>query len=331
MDKDERLDQLTGWVRQLDGLEDAEPVPASSDASFRRYFRVQGHDSYIVMDAPPSREDGQRFITIAGYLRQMGLNSPDIVEADPDRGFLLLGDLGSVQYLDRLESTPDAGAILYGDAIEALITLQSAGRKYQHSLPPYDEKLLRFELSIFREWLYEKHLGLTLSSSDEARWTTCCDALVERALDQPKVFVHRDFHSRNLMVVDDNNPGILDFQDALEGPYTYDLVSLLKDCYIQWPEQFRLANAIAFFERCGRDNDLDRFRKDFDWMGAQRHLKAAGLFARLLHRDGRDGYLKDIPRTLGYVSEIVPMYPELEFLAELIDERVLPALPGAAS
>lgn len=326
MNQDERLDHLTEWVRQIDGLADANPVPASVDASFRRYFRVQGRESYIVMDAPPSREDSERFITIAGYLQKMGLNSPDIVDVDYAQGFMLLSDLGTTQYLDKLQASPDAAANLYSDAIEALITLQTEGEAMQKSLPPYDEKLLRFELSIFREWLFEKHLGLTFSQDEESQWTACCDVLIERALNQPTTFVHRDYHSRNLMVTEHNNPGIIDFQDALEGPYTYDIVSLLRDCYIKLPASFTQSNAIAFFERRGQDNDLDRFQKDFDMMGAQRHLKAAGIFARLLHRDGRHGYLKDVPRTLGYVLDIVPSYPELQFLEGLLSERVLPAL-----
>ena len=326
MNKDDRLDLLTGWVRQFDGLADAEPVPASTDASFRRYFRVRGRDSYIVMDAPPAEEDSQSFITIAGYLRSMQINVPEIIEADLDQGFLLISDLGSLQYLTELEQNPEAATDLYADAIDALLVIQSAGNKYRKALPVYDEALLRFELSIFREWLCDSHLGIEFSDADQTNWQACCDVLVSCALQQPRVFMHRDYHSRNLMVTAENNPGVLDFQGALNGPYSYDLVSLLRDCYIQWPADFVEKMVVNFHKRCGHSVSLDDFRRDFDLTGMQRQLKAAGLFARLLHRDGKTGYLKDVPRTLGYVAEATPRYAELAFLSELISERVLPAL-----
>lgn len=327
MNKDDRLDLLTDWVRQFDGLADAEPVPASTDASFRRYFRVQGRDSYIVMDAPPDQEDNQAFITIAGYLRDMQINVPQVIEADLDQGFLLITDLGPVQYLAELERNPDAAADLYADAINTLLAIQSAGKNYRQALPTYDEALLRFELSIFREWLCGKHLGIEFSSSDEAGWQSCCDLLVKCVLAQPQVFVHRDYHSRNLMVTAENNPGVLDFQGALNGPYAYDLVSLLRDCYIRWPEEFVDSMVIDYHDRCGYEVSLDEFRRDFDFAGMQRQLKAAGLFARLLHRDGKAGYLRDVPRTLAYVADASRRYAELAFLADLISARILPSLP----
>jgi len=327
---DERLDLLTDWVRQFAGLADADPVPASIDASFRRYYRVQGEVSYIVMDAPPEQENSQAFVTIAGYLEQLQINAPRIIEADLERGFLLITDLGSVQYLGELERNPDAAQKLYCDAVDTLISLQTGGARFREKLPPYDEALLRFELAIFREWLCDNHLGLKFSAADQENWLACCDALVGCSLMQPRVFVHRDYHSRNLMVTSQNNPGVLDFQDALDGPYTYDLVSLLKDCYIRWPQEFVERMAVDFHKRCGQEVTAEQFHRDFDFNGVQRHLKAAGLFARLLHRDGKSGYLKDVPRTLGYVSEAASRYVELDFLARLINERILPALPGAA-
>ena len=204
MNKDDRLDLLTNWVRQFDGLADAEPVPASTDASFRRYFRVRGRDSYIVMDAPPAQEDNQAFITIAGYLRDMQVNVPQIIEADLHQGFLLITDLGSVQYLAELERNPEAAPDLYADAINTLLVIQSAGDEIRNALPKYDEALLRFELSIFREWLCESHLGIEFNRDDEASWQSCCDVLVDCALEQPRVFMHRDYHSRNLMVTVEN-------------------------------------------------------------------------------------------------------------------------------
>lgn len=330
MNSDDRLERLIRWVRQLDGLADADPVPASVDASFRRYFRVRGRQSYVVMDAPPGQEDTGRFVRVAGYLHAMKLNAPEVIEADLEQGFLLLTDLGSTQYLGELESNPASAEALYNDAIDALLTLQSGGRKFLGELPPYDETLLRFELSIFREWLCGKHLGLEFSASEASGWQSVCDALVRCALDQPVVFVHRDYHSRNLMVTEENNPGILDFQDAVAGPCTYDLVSLLKDCYIEWPAEFVAEKAARFVARCGQEMPRDRFMRDLDWMGVQRHLKAAGIFARLLHRDGRSGYLGDIPRTLGYVLDVAAAHDELDFLASFVGERVLPLLEASS-
>jgi aminoglycoside/choline kinase family phosphotransferase len=287
----------------------------------------------IAMDAPPAREDCAPFVRIAGYLAQMGLNAPRVVQTDPDKGFLLLTDLGSRQYLDELEERPERAGELYGDALAALQTLQQQGRRFQAKLPPYDEKLLRFELSLFRDWLCGRHLGLEFSRQEETEWQACVELLLQNALGQPKVFVHRDYHSRNLMVTASGNPGILDFQDAVEGPHTYDLVSLLKDCYIRWPADQVSSWAMQFHAALAEKDpatvDVGRFMRSFELMGVQRQLKAAGIFARLCHRDGKPGYLDDVPRTLGYISELVPRYPELQFLAGLIAERCLPALrPG---
>ena len=309
-------------------------IPASADASFRRYFRVQTKSaSRIVMDAPPDREDCSAFVRIAGYLEEMGLNSPRVLSADSERGFLLLTDLGSRQYLDELKQRPERADRLYGNAVAALAAMQERGRRFQSSLPPYDETLLKFELSLFRDWLCVRHLGLDFTHEEEA-WRSCVDLLVDNGLRQPRVFVHRDYHSRNLMVTSENNPGILDFQDAVEGPVTYDLVSLLKDCYIRWPAGRVLAWASGFHSRTvGKSHDIGNsvdFTRSFELMGVQRQLKAAGIFARLWLRDGKPSYLRDIPRTLGYISEVAPRYPELASLARLIDERCLPLLQAKA-
>jgi aminoglycoside/choline kinase family phosphotransferase len=308
-------------------------VPASGDASFRRYFRLQsGANSFIVMDAPPEQEDCLPFLRVAGYLEAMQLNAPCIIEANLDDGFLLLSDLGSRQYLDALLEDTATVPQLYADAIAALLAMQSRGAAYQSRLPPYDDKLLRFELSLFHDWLCGTHLDIGFSDDAEQAWQTCCDLLVANALDQRQVFVHRDYHSRNLMVTTTGNPGILDFQDAVEGPLTYDLVSLLKDCYVQWPAEQVWRWALEFYN--GLDTavrkgiDEEQFRRYFELMGAQRHLKAAGIFARLCHRDGKSAYLGDIPRTLSYVVELRPRYPELEFVIELIESRVLPGMDG---
>lgn len=308
---------------------------ASGDASFRCYFRVQkGPSSFIVMDAPPDKEDCLPFIRVAGFLESMGLNAPRVIEADLEQGFLLLTDLGQDQFLDALNRDADLAAGLYDDALDALAAMQRRGDAFQSSLPPYDEKLLRFELSLFHDWLCGTHLGIAFSDQDETSWQQCSDLLVTNALEQPQVFVHRDYHSRNLMVTDGDNPGILDFQDAVEGPLTYDLVSLLKDCYIRWPAE-RVRNwATDFYalvpEQHRESVDLDQFMRFFELMGVQRHLKAAGIFARLNHRDGKAGYLADIPRTLSYIVEVAPGYPELDFVCGLIQQELLPALDAEA-
>ena len=304
--------------------------PASADASFRRYFRLRGEESTIVMDAPPPQEDCRPFVQIAAYLEQMGLNSPRVLQADLERGFLLLTDLGSTLYLAELNENPLRADTLYGDAMDALLILQQQGSAFQSELPSYDAELLRFELSLFHDWLCERHLGISLSESEEKSWNACCEVLIENSLQQETVFVHRDYHSRNLMVTDKNNPGILDFQDAVEGPLTYDLVSLLKDCYVKWPEEQIERWALSFYDRLSNDlrNNLDAaaFIRQFDLTGVQRHLKAAGIFARLLHRDGKTGYMQDVPRTLSYIVDVAPRYAELDFLSDLISSRILPAL-----
>jgi len=282
------------------------------------------------MDAPPPQEDCRAFVKIAGFLEKMGLNSPRVIAADLDMGYLLMSDLGSTQYLERMEqSSPDVPK-LYLDALKALSVMQAKGAGVQSELPAYDEALLRLELSLFHHWLCEKHLGLQFSKKEEQLWSDVCDVLVDSALTQTRVFVHRDFHSRNLMVTKVNNPGILDFQDAVEGPLTYDLVSLLKDCYFNWPAEKILQGVKHFHEmsELASQCNQDKFIREFDLMGVQRHLKAAGIFTRLLHRDGKSGYLKDVPRTLSYVVDIAPSYDELTFLGEFIGQRVLPAIDG---
>lgn len=322
---------MKDWLAEFRELADAELNIASSDASFRRYFRVTAEDgSRIVMDAPPDREDCRTFVRIASFLERMGLNAPRVLEANVERGFLLLTDLGSTLYLDALRRNPRDVDALYGDALQALATMQAEGQQFKADLPPYDHRLLELELSLFHDWLCGRHLDIAMSEADEAAWQACCEFLVNDALRQPTVFVHRDFHSRNLLVTDVDNPGILDFQDAVNGPLTYDLVSLLKDCYIRWPAKQVHDWAMSFFTSLDGSItagvDATAFRRHFELMGVQRHLKAAGIFARLLHRDGKSSYLRDVPRTLGYVSEVAPRYDELTFLARLVDEQCLPRL-----
>jgi len=327
---DARLAALKEWIEKIEAVAGRDPVRASEDASFRRYFRLaNAKQSFIAMDAPPPQEDCLPFVRIAGYLEAMNLNAPRVIEANLRDGFLLLSDLGTRQYLGVLQRDTAQATPLYDDAIAALVTMQRRGVAYQSLLPPYDEKLLRFELSLFHDWLCGTHLGLDFSDDEDNAWRACCDTLVENALSQEQVFVHRDYHSRNLMLTDENNPGILDFQDAVEGPLTYDLVSLLKDCYVRWPAERVWRWALQFYhqldasQRGGLSESV--FQRHFELMGVQRHLKAAGIFCRLNHRDGKAGYLGDIPRTLSYIVELGDSYEELEFLVGLIESKVLPA------
>lgn len=297
---------------------------ASADASFRRYLRVHlpGGATRILMDAPPSHEDCRPFVAVARALADAGVHVPGIVAADLAHGYLLLEDLGDATYLAALAAGADP-APLYADAIAALVLIQSAPRA---GLPAYDERLLRFELSLFPDWFLRVHLGLEppdfLPALD--------DLLVQGALAQPQVPVHRDFHSRNLMVAEPN-PGVLDFQDAVIGAVSYDLVSLLKDAYIEWPAE-RVDAWIAAYRRAAADAGIDcgsgadEFRRWFDLMGLQRQLKVAGIFARLNHRDGKARYLADIPRTLGYAQAAARRYPETRPLAEWLDAVVRPLL-----
>lgn len=284
----------------------------------------------IVMDAPPEQEDCGSFIQVAGFLESMKLNSPRILAMNLDLGFLLLTDLGSTLYLTELRIDRSRADALYGDAISALVTMQKLGSEYQAQLPPYDDNLLAFELSLFHDWLCQQHLQIEFSDSDEQQWQAVCRLLIDNALEQPRVFVHRDYHSRNLMVTDANNPGILDFQDAVDGPLTYDLVSLLKDCYISWPDDEIEKWALQFYDQLDdtiRNRiDKNQFMRHFDLMGVQRHIKASGIFARLLQRDGKTGYMNDVPRTLNYIVALGKKYEELSFLIELISQRCLPKL-----
>ena len=282
------------------------------------------------MDAPPENEDCLPFLRVAGYLESMQVNAPRVLEINLEDGFLLLTDLGSRQYLAALREDPESAPRLYRDALQTLLRMQSRGAAFQGHLPPYDAALLRFELSLFHDWLCGTHLGIEFTEEDESQWGATCELLVANALDQPQVFVHRDYHSRNLMVADADNPGVLDFQDAMEGPLTYDLVSLLKDCYIKWPAEQVWQWAMDFYNGLDaqrRDSvDEAQFRRYFELMGVQRHLKAAGIFARLNHRDGKPVYLGDVPRTLSYILDVAPRYPELAFLQAWIESRVLPGM-----
>ncbi len=328
----ERRALLADWVRHILG-EECRLEPVAGDASSRRYWRVRPDDrGYILMDAPPIAADIERFVRIAERLRSLGLNTPQIYAQEPDQGLLLLADLGTRLYLDALDQ--ENVDRFYGDALAALAIIQACAST--DGLPRYDGPFLYRELALFRDWLLVRQLGWELSDAENAVLESAFAFLVEHALEQPQVCVHRDFHSRNLMVTAPPSPGILDFQDAVAGPVTYDPVSLLRDCYIAWPRErvedwARGYAMLAVHSGILRPEDADRFMTWFDLMGVQRHLKTSGIFARLNVRDHKPGYLADIPRTLGYVLEVAPAYPRLTALADLIRRRVLPQLPVTES
>ena len=326
---------LRAWLDGAPGVRGGHLEPLAGDASFRRYLRLRTErETFVVMDAPPGREDSRPFVHVAKLLRGAGLNVPEVHAADFERGFLLLGDLGSVSYLDRLheESAPS----LYRDAIDALVRMQQ--RVPANSLPPYDEARLAAELELFPQWFLGEHLGRPPNATERRVLDEAFTLLVQAALAQPRVFVHRDYHSRNLMV-HARNPGILDFQDAVLGPFTYDPVSLFRDAYVSWPrarvhewlDEYvdRAAEAGLLFPAPPTTAVRNRVRRDFDLMGIQRHIKVAGIFARLWHRDGKAAYLGDIPLVLRYLLEVVAGHPELEPLGRLLEERDLAHYRGA--
>lgn len=314
-----RFAQLSRWLDHV-LPEHTELEPASGDASFRRYFRLfSGSRSWIVMDAPPEQEDCAPFIDVCERLAAAGLRVPGVFQHDLTQGFLLLDDLGEQTFLAAL--SPANAPVAYRRAIAALVRLQGADAT---GLPDYDAALLRRELDLFSHWYLGVHRGRELSGAERRGWDEVCAALVASALAQPRCFVHRDYHSRNLMWAPEGDLGILDFQDAVQGPVSYDLVSLLRDCYVDWPAEQQQAWVADYHRQAAAAGialpGLERFQRDFDWMGVQRHLKAIGIFARLNHRDGKSGYLADIPRTLGYVRHVAAIYPELSLLRQWADE-----------
>jgi aminoglycoside/choline kinase family phosphotransferase len=330
---DSRLALLRRWVTEDLGFAGAHIEPASADASFRRYFRlIRGNDSYIVMDAPPEKEAVAPFIGVAQSLLGIGLNVPVILARDPERGLLLLSDLGKRQYLSDLLAGRDVER-LYSDALDALVRLQTRGGEAARALPPYDRAALIREMELLPEWFLGRHLGQPPTSAERAMLDQLFETLAQDALSQPAVFVHRDYHSRNLLITDEDNPGILDFQDAVRGAATYDVVSLLKDCYVAWPRERVLGWLSGYRERmkrAGRDPGADQdLVRRFDLMGLQRHIKVLGIFARLFYRDGKPGYLDDLPRVLAYTREAAGLYPETAEFARYIAERIDPGFEAA--
>jgi aminoglycoside/choline kinase family phosphotransferase len=318
----ERLAQLDSWLARRQPGRPYTIQPASADASFRRYFRVAFEDDptpLIVMDAPPAQEDCRPYVHVAALFGTAGAHVPAVLDQDLERGFLLLSDLGSTTYLDAL--TPDNAHNLYADALGALIAIQAASRPGE--LPDYDRALLLRELELFPVWYLGRHKGVQLSEAEANTLYAAFETILAVNLAEPRVFVHRDFHSRNLMV-SAPNPGVLDFQDAVYGPLTYDLASLFKDAYIRWDEEFTLDLLARYWETARMLGlpvraDFGDFHRDYEWMGVQRHLKVLGIFARLCHRDGKEGYLKDLPLVMDYLRKACERYRELGPLLKLLD------------
>lgn len=336
---DKRESSLRGWVdeqlellgRTLPG--DLEFSTVAGDASFRRYFRAtKACHHFIAVDAPPEHEDSAPFVAIARSWFAEGINVPEVFSVDLDQGFMLLADFGDTLFSDVLD---EANAdVYYGRAMESLLQIMDTSEPADWPLPPYDTELLMREMRLFLDWLSARQLGLDLDCEAARALLPCFDALVKEALEQPTVPVHRDYHSRNLMVLNGGGPGIIDFQDAVRGPVTYDLVSLLRDCYQRWPAGQVRTWALGFAEQARSRGlhaaDDAQFMRWFDWMGVQRHLKASGIFARLWLRDAKQGYLADIPRTLNYIVEVTADYSELAPVRDWILGDMLPRMETKA-
>ena len=323
---DARLVALGAWLAQALGPDVGAPAPASADASFRRYFRVRWQGaSYVVMDAPPDKEDCAPFIKVAALLQAAGLHAPQILAQDLRQGFLLLSDLGTQTYLQGF--TPENTEPLMQAAIGALIKWQQASAPAM--LPPYDAALLQRELDLFPDWYVQRHLRRELSAAQREDWRLTCERLLASALAQPRVYVHRDYMPRNLMI-SDPAPGVLDFQDAVYGPISYDIASLLKDAFLSWPAERVERWRRVYWEQARAAqlplaSDYAAFCHEFDLMALQRHLKVLGIFARINYRDGKPHYLADTPRFIRYVREVLPGYGELAPLVRLFDQLDLRA------
>jgi aminoglycoside/choline kinase family phosphotransferase len=332
MSSDARLDALRAWLERVLPVPMRSIAPATSDASFRRYFRItleaelalppdiRPSRTLIAMDAPPQQEDCKGYVDVAALLTAAGVHAPAIHAQDLSAGFLLLSDLGPRTYRDVLDEA--SAPALYRDACTALIAWQLASR--EGVLPRYDEAMLARELALFPDWYVAKHLGLTLSAAQRATLDAAFRRILDNALGQPHVYVHRDFHSRNLMV-SQPNPGVVDFQGAVYGPISYDLISLLRDAYIDWGEEQELDRTVRYWERAREAGlpvatDFGDFWHDFEWMGVQRHLKILGIFARLAHRDGKRSYLADVPRVMRYLRRACDRYRALGPLLQLLNE-----------
>jgi aminoglycoside/choline kinase family phosphotransferase len=319
---DVRRAALERWLATLFQGARYSLAPASEDASFRRYWRLTFDDgrSYVAMDAPPDKEDCRPFVRVARLLKDAGVHAPEVHAEDLGQGFLLLADLGTKTYLQEIND--GNAARLFSDATDALILWQLATRAGE--LPPYDEALLRRELNLFPEWYLSKHLRISLTEEQEQVLEKIFQLLVKSALAQPAVYVHRDYMPRNLMLAQPN-PGVLDFQDAVHGPISYDVVSLFRDAFVSWDEERVLDWCARYWEKAKRaglpvDADFGEFWRSLEWMGLQRHLKVLGIFARINYRDGKPKYLQDTPRFITYARAVAERYRELRPLARLLDQ-----------
>jgi aminoglycoside/choline kinase family phosphotransferase len=312
-----RYQHLENWLKNHPGLSDFRLDPMTGDASFRRYFRVfHANGTYVAMDAPPEKERCDGFIAIAKALRQKGLYAPEIFAADLSQGFLLLSDFGDQLFLKELNQ--NNAEKLYDSALSALSILQTCQQVDQWTVPVFTEQFMRQELSLFKEWFLDKYLKINLNHSLETKLSNCFDFLAKEIAKQKYVFMHRDYHSANLLLLPHNHVGILDFQDAFMGPVTYDVASLLRDCYIDFPENIITKLALNYRGKISLPVSDDTFLRDFDLMSLQRHLKALLTFSRKYVRDQNDNYLRHIPRTLNYISTVSSRYPECAVLNEVL-------------
>ena len=331
---DARLALIHEWLSRELHLRVSRIEPASSDASFRRYFRAfTDATTYVVMDAPPDKEDVRPYLKVSALLEDLGAHVPHVHQADAARGLLLLEDLGTTLYLERLAGAGDSER-LYADALDALAVIQVRGGTAAAQLAPYGRSELAREMALMPEWFLGRHLALELRPPETQMLAATFEFLIGEALAQPKVFVHRDYHARNLLVAGERNPGIIDFQDAVCGPVGYDLVSLLKDCYIAWPRErvvgwVRSFRARLLAQGAAAGDSEAQFLRWFDLIGVQRHIKVLGIFCRLWYRDGKPGYLPDLPRTLDYVRAVSAQHAPLAELSEFLERRVVAQLPQA--
>ncbi|MGJ8690931.1 MAG: aminoglycoside phosphotransferase family protein [Thalassotalea sp.] len=335
---------FTDWLQNLFPKHDFSVEALTGDAGFRRYFRLNFPEiSLIAVDAPPDKSNNNAFVEIAKALALQGILVPEVQHYDEQQGFLVIADLGSTLLSDKVlsenvlsdknhaeQASADNSQLFYRKAIDSLLTISAIQSLEHYCLPVYDRDFIATELAIFPEWLLSKHLNLQLSVSEQQQLTQCFELLIANALAQPQCFMHRDFHSRNLMLTDSDKIAVIDFQDAVIGPITYDIVSLLRDCYIKWPPTL-VDELFSYFQqqiesRLKQKISPEQWQRWFDLMGMQRHIKASGIFARLYHRDNKSGYLQDIPLTLTYLVDMGEKYPELGFIAQLVTEKVLPAL-----
>ncbi len=325
-----RTTELLTWLEKHFSVESINLIALTGDAGFRRYFRFQCQgDSYIAVDAPVKLSNNLAFVTVQEILQQVNINVPEIIAADLTQGFLCLSDFGDNLLADKLSN--ENMHLYYSNAITELKKMLSCQTALVAALPLYDELFVKTELAIFSEWLLEKHLAIHLTVDEKIRLNACFDVLISAIAEQPKVFMHRDYHSRNIMLLDEETLGIIDFQDAVQGPVIYDLVSLLRDCYVRWPNEL-LAPLVEDYRQQVQHHlpheniSKEKWQSWFDLTGLQRHIKASGIFARLHHRDNKSAYLADIPLTLTYIQDISSQYDKLDFLHQLVANRIIPAL-----